>query len=123
MSDDRIEVGQYVEVIYRGHLATSGEWDDMILIRPEGGFLRMPTAIAPEVRVIDPPEPTRVGTVVCGWPTEGDDRPEAMYVYVLTGTDADGDGRGCWQRPGETHEFDWSRVLDDTRYGRKVYET
>lgn len=72
-----------------------------------------------ELRVVDPPEPTVVGTVVTGWPRP-DDRPQSMHLFVLTGTDGDGDGRRCWQAPGETHEYAWPAVLADTTYGRRV---
>jgi hypothetical protein len=69
---------------------------------------------------VAPPEPATVSTVVTGWNTEGDDRPEAMYVFVLTGRDSDGDGQACWQQPGERAEFRWSEVLESTRHGRRI---
>lgn len=70
----------------------------------------------------DAPEPTTPMTVVTGWSTPDDDRPQARYVFALTSADRDGDGNQCWQAPGSDHEFSWARVLEYCAYGRTITE-
>lgn len=70
----------------------------------------------------DTPEPTTPMTVVTGWATPDDDRPQARYVFVLTDADQDGDGNRCWQGPGADHEYSWASVLEYCAYGRTITE-
>lgn len=65
-------------------------------------------------------EPTVVNTVTTGWPSPGDRRPAAMFVFVLTSTDGDGDGHACWQQPGEEHEYSWAEVFARTRHNQRI---
>ncbi len=108
--------GDHVEVTYRGVLVhRSGDFID--LRGPQGSVDLPPWGT---VRVVDPPEPTEVNTVVTGWATPGDDRPESLYVFVLSGRDGDGDGAACWETPGSDHEYRWMEVLTYTASGRRI---
>lgn len=116
--------GDRVEMTYRGtyerYEPTSPDDRKPHLIRIDGSHTPVWMPVPDSIRIIDPLEPTTVGTVVTGWRTPDDGRPSAMYVYVLIGTDGDGDGAACWQAPGETHEYRWESVLADTRHGRRI---
>lgn len=119
--------GNYVEIAYRGVLAAVPSPDGIYVSGaglPGGDGAWLPAEGA-TVRVIEPPEPTAVGTVVTGWTLAFSDRPEAMQIYVLTGSesasgDADGDGHACWQVPGVRNQYRWENVLEATKYGRRI---
>lgn len=109
--------GDTIEVTYRGVLVAA-DGDGIVISR---GQLSHALPIGPHsFKIIDPDEPTTVGTIVTGWSTPNDGRPEAMYLFVLTGTDGDGDGAACWQAPGDPHEYTWQAILEPTAHGRRI---
>ncbi len=112
--------GDHVEVTYRGVLrSATGDGIQIECLDRPGGELWFPETGT--IRVIDPPEPTAVNTVVTGWPGP-DDRAESLYVYVLWGRDEDGDGAQRWANAmdGTGHELTWGEVLAHTVYGRRI---
>jgi hypothetical protein len=110
--------GDTVEVTYRGTLTALDSCDGIEIAR--AGVVEVLPVGPYAIRIIDPIEPTVIGTVVTGWLTPNDGRPEAMYLYALTSVDRDGDGLACWQTPGSKYEYRWPSVVADTEYGRRI---